>query len=146
MTELVLVKAADCRPLRAEVLHPGRDAAACVYDDDDDERTLHFAVKKGKRVLGVLTLRHDERDGLGSEVWRVWGVAVSGSARRQGLGRQLLLAAMAVAERRGGGVWCQAPDESSAFFEAHGFRALRPPETGDDGVPRVTLTWKPKKR
>ncbi len=153
MTELVLVRAAECRPVRRAVLRPAASEADCAFPGDDDERTLHFAVKQGRKVLGVLTLLHEERAGLGSEVWRVRGPAVAEGARRNGVGRQLLLAAQAVAEKRGGGAWCRVPEASMPFFAAHGFRDHVADDaldgdgedaTAGDGVEGARLmTWRP---
>ena len=144
MTELVLVKAVACRPLRHDVLGPHQPAEACVYADDDLDTSLHLAIKKGKATVGVLSMYRHERDGLGSEVWRVRGMAVPEDERRKGHGRQLLLAAQAVAEKRGGGMWCNARSSAAPFYEAFGFRALGEPFAIDGLGEHVIMSWRPK--
>lgn len=144
MTELVLVKAADCRPLRHEVLRPEQPVEACEYPDDDLDTSVHLAVKDGKRTVGVLSMYRHERDGLGSEVWRVRGMAVPEDERRKGHGRQLLLAAQAVAEKRGGGMWCNARSTAAPFYQAFGFEVLGD-EFEIEGIgPHVIMTWRPQ--
>lgn len=144
MVELVLVKAVDVRPLRGEVLRPGKAAKASVYEGDDDSRTMHAVFKNGEAIICAVSLFHDPRGDVGSEVWRVRGMAVSPEWQRQGFGARLLSAVKAVAEKRGGGVWANVRLPALPFYTAQGFR-VDSDEFQIRGIgPHVVMIWHPK--
>jgi len=122
MPELILVTPEECRPLRLAVLHPGAAATAALYPNDDDERSTHYCMKKGKQVLACISLLHEPLGEIGSEMWRVRGLAVRPEQQRSGLGSTLLETAKAIAGKRGGGAWALVDAAAAPFFEAHGFR------------------------
>lgn len=144
MVELVLVKAEDVRPLRREVLRPGKAAKSSEYEGDDDSRTLHMVFKDGKTIVGTVSVFHDPRDDLESEVWRVRGMAVVGDRQRQGIGARLLSAVKAVVEKRGGGAWANVRLSALPFYSAQGFlvdsNEFKVPGLG----PHVVMIWRPK--
>jgi GNAT superfamily N-acetyltransferase len=143
MPELVLSKAEECRPLRRAVLRPHQGPEACVYEGDDDTRTLHLLAKEGKQVLGVISVYHDPRGEVGSEVWRIRGLAVDPEHRGQGLGRMLLAAVQAVVEKRGGGLWANVREGAVDFYAAHGFERQGGPFEVPDLGPHLVMTWRP---
>jgi len=149
MPELILVKVEDCLPLRESVLRPGQPPEAWTYATDSDPRALHFAIKQGKAVLGVASLLPEERgEGgpagrPGRELWRLRGMAVRPDRQGHGFGRMLLQAVQAVAQQRGGGVWCTARTKVEAFYLHYGF--VREGEVFDlpGGGPHVLMSWHP---
>lgn len=144
MVELVLVKADDVRPLRREVLRPGQPDEASTYAGDDDSRTLHAVFKDDATTVGVVSLLHDPRGDVGSEVWRVRGMAVLPDRRREGLGTRLMSTVQAVVEKRGGGLWANVRLSAIPFYSARGFLAVSD-EFEVDGVgTHVVMTWTPK--
>lgn len=124
-----MVKAEEVRPLREQILRPGRPKKESVYPGDDEPRTLHLVLKEKKTVLGGVSLFHDPRGDAGArgtpgcEVWRVRGMAVIPERRREGLGRRLGQAVQAVVEKRGGGVWANVRTDARPFYEALGWVA-----------------------
>jgi len=142
MDELLLVRAADCRPLREAILRPGQPPEAYTYASDDDGQALHFAVKTAKgAVQGVASVLPEARTDGGRQTWRLRGMAVIPERRGAGLGRMLLQAVQAVVQQRGGGLWCTARTNVEGFYLAHGFR--REGEVFDlpGGGPHVLMTW-----
>lgn len=141
--EVVLVPPEECLPVRCEVLRPGLPEEQSVYAEDSDERSTHYAVKKGKQTLGVISLLHDQRGGVGSEMWRIRGLAVREEHRKQGHGGKLIEMAKAIAGRRGGGVWANVRTTAQDFYAAHGF--VPEGEVFDlPGIgPHVVMTWRP---
>ncbi|GJM21382.1 MAG: N-acetyltransferase [Planctomycetota bacterium] len=147
MSELVLVSPADCLDLRSRILRPGQPLKACNYPGDADPRCLNAAVRleDDGPLVAIGTLHHDPRDtdDASSEVWRIRGMAVEESCRRQGLGAQVLKTLQAVAEARGGGVWANVRTPAREFYAAHGFVA-QGEEYELPGIgPHVLMTWRP---
>jgi GNAT superfamily N-acetyltransferase len=144
MVELVLVKAADVRPLRREVLRPGQPDDASTYEGDDESRTLHAVFKDGATIVGVVSLFHDPIGDVGSEVWRVRGMAVHPDRQRQGFGTRLMSAVQAVVEKRGGGVWANVRLDALAFYSARGFVVVSDEFELEGAGTSVVMTWSPK--
>lgn len=148
MVELILVKAADCRPLRERILRPGQAPSAYTYAADEDPRALHFGLRAGKVLVGVASLLPEARSatgpgGAGPEPWRLRGMAVEADRRGQGLGRMLLQAVQAVAQQRGGGLWFTARVGVRPFYERFGCRAEGGIFDLPGGGPHVLMTWHP---
>lgn len=143
--ELILTGPDECRPLREAVLRPGQPRSRSIYPGDDDERAVHFTMKQGKRVLGAVTLLHAPRAGIGSETWRIRGMAVLPEHQGEGLGTTLMRAVQAVAEKRGGGIWANVRMPAVGFYAAHGFQALGEEQDGHGkgGQPHQVMTWHP---
>ncbi len=142
MDELLLVRASDCRPLRAAILRPGQPPEASTYVTDDDGQALHFAVKTAKgAVQGVASVLPEARTDGGPQTWRLRGMAVIPERRGDGLGRMLLQAVQAVVQQRGGGLWCTARTPVEGFYLAHGFRREGDVFDLPGGGPHVVMTW-----
>ncbi|MGQ0553242.1 MAG: GNAT family N-acetyltransferase [Planctomycetota bacterium] len=167
MPELIVVKAAECLPLREAILRPGQPPSAFTYAQDNDPRAMHFAVKQGKKVLGVASLLPETRaeaaiagapappeavevmtpaDRRADPPFRLRGMAVLPDRQKQGLGRMLLLAVQAIAQARGGGIWCTARTHVEPFYAAHGFRREGGVFDLPGGGPHLLMTWSPPTR
>jgi predicted GNAT family N-acyltransferase len=148
MPELLLVKAAECLPLRERILRPGQPASAYTYAQDNDSRALHFGLRAGKTLVGVASLLPEARSdktpgGAGPETWRLRGMAVEGDRRGKGFGRMLLQAVQAVAQQRGGGLWMTARVGVQPFYERYGCKAEGEVFDLPGGGPHVLMTWHP---
>ena len=136
-----MVHVCEVRPLRREVLLPESAGQGPPWPGDEDSRTLHLVIKDGKRTLAAVSLVHEPRAELGSEVWRIRGPLVVDGRRREGLGSQLAKAVQAVVEKRGGGLWARLPLVALPFFSALGFKSLPDDGAGDDDL---LMCWRPK--
>jgi predicted GNAT family N-acyltransferase len=148
MPELILVKAAECLPLRERILRPGQPPSAFTYSTDDDARALHFGLRQGKVLIGVASLLPETRGtsypgGPGPETWRLRGMAVDSDRRGQGFGRMLLQAAQAVVQQRGGGMWMTARVGVRAFYERYGCAVVGEVFDLPGAGPHVVMTWHP---
>jgi GNAT superfamily N-acetyltransferase len=146
--ELILVKAADCLPLRERILRPGQPPSAYTYGLDGDPRALHFGLRAGKALVGVASLLPETRGagspgGPGPETWRLRGMAVEADRRGHGLGRMLLQAVQAVVQQRGGGLWFTARVPVRPFYERFGCAAEGGVFDLPGGGPHVLMTWHP---
>jgi GNAT superfamily N-acetyltransferase len=146
--ELILVKAADCLPLRERILRPGQPPSAYAYAQDGDPRALHFGLRAGKALVGVASLLPEARGpgspgGAGPETWRLRGMAVEADRRGHGLGRMLLQAVQAVVQQRGGGLWFTARVPVRPFYERFGCAAEGGVFDLPGGGPHVLMTWHP---
>jgi GNAT superfamily N-acetyltransferase len=148
MPELILVKAAECLPLRERILRPGQAPSAYTYAQDADPRALHFGLREKKQLVGVASLLPEPRGaatpgGAGPETWRLRGMAVEAERRGQGLGRMLLQAVQAVVQQRGGGMWFTARVKVRPFYERYGCEAQGGVFDLPGGGPHVLMTWHP---
>ncbi len=144
MPELTLLKAADCIPLRQSVLRPDRPGSENHYPQDDDERSAHYGIRHRKKTLAVASMLHDPRGDVGSEMWRIRGMAVLPDEQRKGYGAMLLKTLQAIVAKRGGGAWANVRTTAADFYGKHGFR-----QEGDvfdiEGIgPHVLMTWRPE--
>ena len=110
------------RPLRQEILRPGRSDEELIFPGDDSPETLHTAVIISDRVVGVASVMRDPhpRDPQPGD-WRVRGMATSPELRKRGVGGALLAACEAHARsRRATRLWCNARVNARAFYERGG--------------------------
>ncbi len=120
------VAAADVRPLRQQVLRPGRPFAETVFPGDEDAGTAHFAAFRGAELLAVATLLdapHPERPGVAA--CQVRGMASHPIVRGGGFGAAVLAACLAEARARGAAlVWCNAREPAVGFYRRAGFATI----------------------
>jgi ribosomal protein S18 acetylase RimI-like enzyme len=144
MPELVLVTAKDCLPLRRSVLRPKQPKRACLYENDDHQDTVHYAMKQDDEVLGIVSIFRDLRGEVGSEMWRVRGLAVSPEAQGDGLGNTLMRTVQAIVTKRGGGLWANVRTSAGGFYEGHGFQVQGDPFSIKGLGPHTVMTWRPE--
>jgi len=122
------VPAAATRPMRLEVLRPGRPPGDAVYPGDDDPTTVHFAAvpaAEGGGVVGIASLYAEPRPGGPVPAWRLRGMATAPAARGAGVGAALLGACIDhVAAHGGGELWCNARVVASGFYARFGFEVV----------------------
>lgn len=124
------------RPLRREVLRPGRPPEESVYAGDDDGAAVHAAVRDrhdGTVVAVGSLLAQDPPAWLRSwpgvpspsgagRWWRIRGMATAEPWRNRGLGRAVLsLLLLRAAEAGGGTVWCNARLAALGLYRRAGF-------------------------
>jgi predicted GNAT family N-acyltransferase len=132
------------RPLRAEVLRPGRPVQDSVLPFDEDPRSRHLAVVVDGRVVSVGSLLPEappcapER----TDAWRIRGMATAAGVRGRGYGAQVLSTLLELAARSGGRlVWCNARATARSFYERAGFTATGEPFIAE-GVEHIVM-WRP---
>lgn len=115
------VDAATIRPLRRAILRPTRPPEASVYDQDDDETTVHLAAYDDDRLIGCVTV-FPEAVADEPRAWRLRGMAVEADRRGSGVGAALLAAAIDAARDAGGPLlWCEARHAAEGFYAKYGF-------------------------
>ncbi len=131
------------RPLRAEVLRPGRPSDASVLPFDEDPRARHLAVVIDGRVVSVGSLLPEAPpwDPALTDAWRIRGMATVAEERGRGHGGHVLAALLELATQAGGRlVWCNARTAARPFYERAGFTA-----TGEvflaEGVEHIAM-WR----
>jgi predicted GNAT family N-acyltransferase len=112
------------RPLRIEVLRPGRPPEASVLPGDDHPLARHVAVYLDGDVVSVGTVFPDpapwkpER----GDAWRVRGMATRDGLRGRRLGHLVLSALIDHATANGGRfIWCEARIGATGFYARSGF-------------------------
>ena len=107
---------ADARPIRLAVFVQEQGVPLALEWDEDDARSLHVVARNAAGLpIGTGRLLPDGHIGR---------LAVSQTARGQGVGSALLRALMDCAQQRGNKVvMLSAQIQAAAFYAAHGFVA-----------------------
>jgi predicted GNAT family N-acyltransferase len=131
-----VVDGAVTRELRRAVLRPAWPVGAAMHGDDDPA-AVHLAAFDEDQLVGtcVLLSRPYPLRPERADAWQLRGMAVSAERQGQGIGAQVVAAAVAEVERRGGRLlWCEARTSAVSFYTRHGFAAegaeYRHAETG----------------
>jgi GNAT superfamily N-acetyltransferase len=128
--ELVVrqIAAAQTRPLRQQVLRPGRPPESSVYAGDDDGSTFHAGAFLDGQLVGIASLYAEGRSDGPPGGWRLRGMATSPPFRQRGVGRALLEASLEhVAGHGGGELWCNARTAALDFYARAGFDVVSEP-------------------
>ncbi len=143
--EILAVTADDVYPLRARLLLDGDENASRLTGDLGQD-TLHMAVRREGRIVGVASVCREDHAELAPEAgWRLRGMAIDDSLRGLGFGRLLVRLCAEHARGHGGKtMWCTARDSAKGFYEGLGFsreaRAIWLP--AKPGVPFYRM-WMP---
>jgi GNAT superfamily N-acetyltransferase len=141
--EVAFVEVALVRPLRGEVLRPGRPAESSAMHDDDHPLTRHAAVTVDGVAVAVGSILPEAPPwaiDLGAS-WRLRGMATRDGMRSGGLGSAVLTALLEHARSEGGRlVWCAARIRAQPFYERFGF-APRGERFMTEGVEHVHM-WR----
>lgn len=121
------VDAEAVRPYRLAWLRRGTASEVVEFPGDDDPGTVHLlATAPDGTAAGVATwMPVASPDRPGEPALQLRGMAVDPTRRRQGVGRALIDAGMALAAERGlAWVWANARDSALAFYTAAGFAVV----------------------
>lgn len=112
------ITAEDTRPLRHAILRTGRPLAETVFEGDHGPGTRHYGAFLDGRLMAVATLIPEATPAFCPEgAWRIRGMAVDESFRRQGVGRALVRACLDhAASQRGRLCWCNARVGARDFY------------------------------
>ena len=104
--------------IRAAVLWPEKaPGPECKLDADDQEGTFHFGVKHQSRVVSVGTFLPQEHPELNAADYRLRAMATDVDFRNKGVGRALILGAMAELRAHSvKGVWADARHSALGFY------------------------------
>ncbi len=136
-------EASEVWALRTKVLRPAYEAGRlCVYPEDEQEGTSHWAAWSGEAVIGCVTLMWRPSPLAPSEVAiQLRGMAVSPERQGEGVGARLLSAVLAEAAwsyAPARVVWCNARVGAMSFYASAGFEEwggrFSIPEAGDHYV------------
>lgn len=121
--EVRSVTTPEVLPLRAMVLRAGQPVENATFPGDDDPDTLHLAAFRKDVIVAVVSLY--QREGpvpAEGDVWQLRGMAVAPEEQGQGVGTQLLKAAIRELAARGATlVWCNARISAEKFYQRHGW-------------------------
>jgi predicted GNAT family N-acyltransferase len=120
---VAIVDGTATRELRRAVLRSGWPVGSPMHGDDNAD-AIHLAALDDDAVIGsclVLPrpypLRPDE-----PHTWQLRGMATAPARQGQGIGGQLVAAALAEVRARAGRlIWCDARTTAVAFYRQHGF-------------------------
>jgi GNAT superfamily N-acetyltransferase len=96
--------------------------------EDDDPSTWHLGVRRGSRLIAVVSVRPEPTPFRPQAVaYRLYGMAVSRRHQSEGVGTALLAEVTARCRRRGAQVlWANSRDEAVPFYESRGLAPIGP--------------------
>lgn len=119
------VPASDVYPLRHKVLRPNQTLADCVWAQDNDPDTVHFAADSDGQIIGIASIAICPRESDPPNTWRLRGMATEPDRRAQGIATQVLTACLDHAKSKGGAImWCNARTSAVEFYRRHGFETV----------------------
>jgi GNAT superfamily N-acetyltransferase len=126
---IATVSTQDILPLRMKVLREGTPSQDPRYTEDDWEITTHLALYQHDEIVGtsswltnIFPLPHAHSNNCDTQLR---GMAIDQSLQSTGLGAELLLYGVHMAQRNGAGiVWARARDSALRFYERNGFTTV----------------------
>jgi GNAT superfamily N-acetyltransferase len=93
------------------------------FPEDEHEESFHVACLEGDEVVGVASFSPTPTDYRpGARAWQLRGMAVADDRQGQGIGQELIAAAVDKIQATGATVlWCNARDTAQRFYERLGF-------------------------
>jgi GNAT superfamily N-acetyltransferase len=124
---LEAVSVEEVRPYRLQWLRRGTASENVVFTGDDDAETVHLLARGSDGApAGVASWMHAASpDRPGEPALQLRGMATDPARRRQGVGRALVDACVALATERGlTWVWANARDSALDFYRSAGFEVV----------------------
>ena len=119
------IAAADTLSIRQQVLRPNWTVDQCQFEGDQDESTFHIGAFKNGVLIGIATMMRDisaDLTAIGTDQYRLRGMAVLPEYRDQGVGRSILDECIqGVSQRKCELFWCNARIKAARFYTAAGF-------------------------
>lgn len=135
MLAVAIVSAETVRPLRWQVLRPGRPITAAHFPEDEAPTTWHFAaLLPPEEVVGIASFFADPFPDLPAQKpYRLRGMATHPDYQRQkGIGRHLIEKSLAFLRAQGTDlIWCYARLSAVPFYVKMGFLWWEPAGTVD---------------
>ncbi|HEX5630699.1 MAG TPA: GNAT family N-acetyltransferase, partial [Acidimicrobiia bacterium] len=127
--ELERITAAEARPLRRGLLHPGLPLEAVDYPGDADAAAFHVGVLLEGLLIGIGTIHPAPVPGGDrTSSWRVRDIAIEHGHRGRGVGKMILGRLLEHAAGNEARIaWGAARLSAVGFFEHHGFAAFEAP-------------------
>lgn len=121
-----VVPVGEVRPYRLAWLRRGTASENVVFAGDDDADTVHMLALVDGTPAGVASWMHSTSpDRPGEPALQLRGMATDPDRRRQGVGRALVDAGVALAaQRKLTWVWANARDTALDFYRAAGFEVV----------------------
>ncbi|WP_347331628.1 GNAT family N-acetyltransferase [Marinimicrobium locisalis] len=130
------VSSKDTLTLRNELLRPGEDISACIFEGDNDPGTAHFgAIDEKNNVVGIASVYRKKEPSMKTEnSHQLRAMATDSTCRRKGVGKLLLAAAEEYAKAEGSSlIWANARSAAIGFYIKAGY-SLASNEFNIEGV------------
>jgi len=112
----------ETHPLRRRILRKGISLPH-VFQGDSDQGSLHYGLKDGDEILGVVSFVAQEMNELPSKQIQLRGMAVDSMFQGKGYGSVLLQEALTNLQELGYEfVWCNAREAAYTFYQRNGFK------------------------
>ncbi|MDA8596078.1 GNAT family N-acetyltransferase [Flavobacteriaceae bacterium] len=112
----------ETHPLRKRILRKGI-SLPYVFQGDSDQGSLHYGLKNGEEVLGVVSFVPQGMNELPSKQIQLRGMAIDEKLQGRGYGSLLLQDVLSKLQDLGYEfVWCNARERAYSFYENNGFK------------------------
>ncbi len=124
-------------PLRLMVLRPGGILADCIFEGDEDPKTVHVVASEMSGLIRSVGSYYENGHPAiqANRPVQLRGMATHPDARGKGFGAEVLAYGMMHFFGHGADViWCNAREVAVPFYEKHGFQKIGEPfEIGNIG-------------
>jgi GNAT superfamily N-acetyltransferase len=126
---IAVASTTEILPLRMKVLREGTPSQDPRYAEDDWDITTHLALYSDDIIVGTsswLTKQFPSPNTQSNNFdTQLRGMAIDQSLQSTGLGAELLIYGIQLAQSNGAGVvWARARDSALRFYERNGFTAV----------------------
>ncbi|MFK7826443.1 MAG: GNAT family N-acetyltransferase [Oligoflexales bacterium] len=110
-------------PMRIKILRPNGPESDCKFPGDHKPNSRHIGLYDSGFLAGIGSVIQESEDGqMDQGVWRIRGVAVEGSYRKQGIGSKIVEDLVKHVKAQGGKkIWCNARTSAIRLYQKHEF-------------------------
>ena len=118
--------ASEIYPVRHAVLRPGKSFQTCIFDGDEWQSTVHFALFSDGKMAGVTSLFANASDLFAEEdQFQLRGMAVLDKFQKRGFGQDLVKYAEEYAQNKNVPlIWFNARIVAVPFYEKLGYEVI----------------------
>jgi len=144
MIEIAEIGSEETHDMRHRILRPTQAISKCKYPGDSLEGAFHLGAFEGDSLVGIVSFSQEDIKEVGATgTYRLRGMAVEESHRRQGIGQLLVeFAIHKLRERSVKTLWCRAREVAYQFYEDMKFEYISDVYEIEDIGPHRTMMKK----
>ena len=122
MLKIKPITASETHAIRHTVLRPGRPIEECIFDGDEDKKTIHLGAFINQDLIGIASFVVDHKDYFTGKQYRLRGMAVLPEYRKKGYGKKLVSHGEKLLHEQGiNTLWFNAREVALHFYNGLGF-------------------------
>lgn len=137
------VRLEEIIPLRHKILRTGKPISTCHFEEDKRKGTFHLGAFVLNNLVGIATFIPHTSTSNELINYQVRGMAVEKNQQGNGIGKEIILQAIAVLKKQKVNLlWCNAREGAKIFYQKMGFEIIG----NSFEIPSVGIHYKMQKR